>query len=345
MQNWQRRLLVDSAGGYSANQFVTTWATTSSPESITLPLRSGFSYDFTVDWGDGNSDTITAWDDADKTHEYATAGTYTVVITGTCEAWYFNNGGSKLNFRTVEWWGASVGFTGDGLRAAFRGCTNATGYTADPLPAYAVTSLAFAWNGNSSVTSFPAISALTSVTNLGLTWQNCSKATSFPAVSALTSVTTLASAWYGCSSASSLPAVNALTLTSNLSSTWQGCSGASSFPAVSALTSVTTLLNAWRGCSSAASFPDVNALTSVTTIQSAWYGCTGCTAVPVLPSASTALVTTTNAMWTIGAGMSGTVGDLWNAADYPNISSYANTFTGCTGLTNYADIPDAWKGL
>jgi len=43
--------------------------------------------------------------------------------------------------------------------------------------------------------------------------------------------------------------------------------------------------------------------------------------------------------------MAGTIVELWNATNFPNITSFANTFTGATGLTNYADIPDAWKGL
>jgi hypothetical protein len=43
--------------------------------------------------------------------------------------------------------------------------------------------------------------------------------------------------------------------------------------------------------------------------------------------------------------MSGTVSDLWNATDFPNITDYTDCFTGATGLDNYGDIPDGWKGL
>ena len=46
---------------------ITTWrvgdaAYGDGDNTITLPLRSGFNYLFTVDWGDGTSDVITAWD-------------------------------------------------------------------------------------------------------------------------------------------------------------------------------------------------------------------------------------------------------------------------------------------
>jgi len=83
----------------------------------------------------------------------------------------------------------------------------------------------------------------------------------------------------------------------------------------------------------------------VTIMQQAWAGCSGCTVVPVLPSGSTALTNVLLAFSSIGSGMGGTVVELWNAASFPNIVSFANCFAGATGLTNYADIPNDWKGL
>ena len=59
--------------------------------SITLPLRSTFNYNFTVDWGDGSPlSTVTAFDDVDITHNYALANDYVVIIEGLAESWYFN---------------------------------------------------------------------------------------------------------------------------------------------------------------------------------------------------------------------------------------------------------------
>jgi hypothetical protein len=217
--------------------FVTTWAVEEGDLSITLPLRSGYTYDMTVDWGDGTTSTITAYDDEDITHTYDSAGTKRINILGTCQAWYFNNGGDCLKFRTVENWGP-VGFTA--LDSAFYGCSNATDF-GDSMPYYVVTSLSYTWRGCSSATSFPDVSALTGVTSLYATWYGCSSATSFPDVSALTGVTTLSYTWLGCSSATSFPSVSALIGVTTLSYTWYGCSSATSFPDVSALTGVTTL--------------------------------------------------------------------------------------------------------
>jgi len=104
--------------------FITTWRTTGSNETITLPLVLAGTYNFTVNYGDGSGDkTVTAWDDADASHEYATADDYTVTITsgGTLTHWSFNALGDCLKIRDVTQWG-SVGFID--LDSFFEGCTN-----------------------------------------------------------------------------------------------------------------------------------------------------------------------------------------------------------------------------
>ena len=72
--------------------FVTTWETTTANESITIPTNGGTDitdYDFEIDWGDGTVEQITG-DDPDPSHSYATAGTYSVSITGTFPHFYLN---------------------------------------------------------------------------------------------------------------------------------------------------------------------------------------------------------------------------------------------------------------
>jgi surface protein len=101
--------------------FITTWATSAPNETITLPLREGYSYNMLVDWGDGSQSTVTFWNALNATHQYASPGTYTVSIVGSCPAWFFNNSGSKDKITDVSQWG-SVIFTS--LSAAFYGCSN-----------------------------------------------------------------------------------------------------------------------------------------------------------------------------------------------------------------------------
>ena len=122
--------------------FVTTWETTTPSETITLPLVVSGTYNFTVKWGDGTIDTITAYNQAEVTHTYATAGTYTVTIAGTIEGWVFNNAGDKTKIQTIESYGSLVITTGQ----AFFGCSNLTS-TATDAPTISTTSLFSTFRG------------------------------------------------------------------------------------------------------------------------------------------------------------------------------------------------------
>lgn len=69
--------------------FVSTWDTGTSA-TVTLPIYNGGTYGFVVDWGDGNSGEVTAWDDPDASHTYDDPGEYEISITGTIDGWSFN---------------------------------------------------------------------------------------------------------------------------------------------------------------------------------------------------------------------------------------------------------------
>ena len=108
--------------GGDAALFRSTWRVPADEKTITLPLVSGYNYDFTVDWGDGESSEITAHDDEDKTHSYENEGDYNLVIEGTLEAWSFNNtGDDKDKILSVESFG-DLGYKN--LSRAFQGCVN-----------------------------------------------------------------------------------------------------------------------------------------------------------------------------------------------------------------------------
>ena len=73
-------------GTPTVSSFVSNWNTantsggSSTSTQIQLPLESSGTYNFVVDWGDGNTDTITAWNQAETLHTYASSGTYTITI-------------------------------------------------------------------------------------------------------------------------------------------------------------------------------------------------------------------------------------------------------------------------
>ena len=105
----------------NSSSFLSTWRVPASDKSITLPLVSGYNYNFVVDWGDGQTSTITSYDDPDRIHTYEAAGDYNLVIKGILEAWSFNNSGDKDKIISVEDFG-DLGYKN--LSGAFFGCTN-----------------------------------------------------------------------------------------------------------------------------------------------------------------------------------------------------------------------------
>ena len=71
-----------------------------------LPLIDDGTINFTIDWGDGNTDTITAYDQAETLHNYAASTTYTVQMTGTIRGWNFgwsNNNSQRIT--NISQWG------------------------------------------------------------------------------------------------------------------------------------------------------------------------------------------------------------------------------------------------
>jgi len=94
-------------GSTKSGIFQSTWKTdnagTSASNQIELPLLSGGTYNFWIDWGDGSATNVTSY--SQRTHTYASAGTYTVRITGIITGWKFNGGGDKLKILTVVSWG------------------------------------------------------------------------------------------------------------------------------------------------------------------------------------------------------------------------------------------------
>ena len=106
--------------------FITTWKTTSDNEIITIPTKGGddvSDYDFSINWGDGTVENITG-DDPDPSYTYASAGTFTVKITGTFPHFYLNNNTDiKAKLLSVEQWG---NIAWESMNRAFYGATNMT---------------------------------------------------------------------------------------------------------------------------------------------------------------------------------------------------------------------------
>jgi surface protein len=162
-------LVITSVG----SKFVSTWKTdnagTSTSTQITLPLSSSGSYNFLVDWGDYTQNTITAYNDAANTHTYATAGTYTVTITGTITGWYFNNTGDRLKMLSLTSWGP---FKFGTVTSAFFGAANLVITATDSPNLTGTTSFYRMFYGTTSMTGIPNINTwnVSSITNMQQTF-------------------------------------------------------------------------------------------------------------------------------------------------------------------------------
>lgn len=83
-------LMGNSAIAPGPEGFITVWRTTLVDEVITLGVQADtVLLNCLVDWGDGSSETVTL---DNPTHEYALAGDYTIVITGSVTLFQDNQG-------------------------------------------------------------------------------------------------------------------------------------------------------------------------------------------------------------------------------------------------------------
>ena len=133
--------------------FVTTWATTGTNATITIPTFNGDTYNYNVDCNSDGIDELTG-QTTDATCTYATAGTHTVVITGAFPRIYFNGGGDKNKIRSVAQWGTQVWTSMErAFRAVGEGTGNSFAITATDAPVLtSVTNMANMFESTSSFT-------------------------------------------------------------------------------------------------------------------------------------------------------------------------------------------------
>jgi len=202
-------LLCLNISSVSATNFTSTWNTTlvstgsSNATEVKLPLESSGTYNFTVWWGDGNDDHITAWDQANATHNYSSSGEYNITINGTITGFRFNNGGDKLKLIDISQWGdLNVGNS----NGYFYGCSNLDVSATDTLDLTGTTSFYRAFYGCSGLTSLDTSGWNTSsVTSFYYAFFGCSGLTSLDTSGWDTSsVTSFYCGFRGCSGLISL---------------------------------------------------------------------------------------------------------------------------------------------
>ena len=327
----------------------------SSSNRFDLKLLPGTSYNFYIEWGDGDADifnqvTSTVESAAVLSHTYATQGTYQIAITevvpGGFPGVYFNESGGLFGTTTdaekiteINQWG-DPGWNSS-AEYAFAGCTALKKIADDGDTSFLgnVISLQSAWQGCTSLKEFPSLDTR-NVTNFKQAWSDCAALTSFELLSTDSGID-FSRAWFRCSSLKSFPEINT-SLTTNVDYTWSHCSSLTDFPEL-VLTGVSAFNNTWADCSSLTAFPLIDFSNAASVLDSCWYNCNSLKTFPqiVIPG-----IIALNSTWQNCSSLK-----EFPAIDTSSVQGFNSAWSGCTSLTSFPPIDtsagttflNAWK--
>ena len=337
-----------------------TSAGSSTATQFKLPLTTSTGLNIVVDWGDATTSTITNHLDAAVTHTYASAGTYSISITGTLPGWQFNATGDRLKILNI----ASYGVLNITTNSIFRGCTNLISNATDAPTittvdlsntfrsctnfnnnigswnVSAVTNMSnmfnFAsafnnggsssigsWN-TSAVTNMSSMFSVASVFNKPLTWNT----------SAVTNMSGMFSFAYAFNSTLTFTST---ALVSDMSALFSGCT-AFNQPLTFNTASVTSMSNTFNGATSF-NQPLTFNTASVTSMSFMFYNAT---AFNQALSFNTGAVTNMNGMFQGATAFDQNLGAL-NVANVTNFTNFMSTKTPATfSTTNLDAIYNGW---
>jgi len=145
----------------------TTQAGTAS-DTFKLNLQIGVT-NMTVHWGDGNSDLITTYNQAELTHVYSVGGIYQLTLDGSFTGFLYQTG-DKLKISSIDNWGTN---TFSKMNYAFNGCANMVLNATDEPDLLGCTNLSNMFSVCSSLNSEINFSTTSNVTNFISFLQGC----------------------------------------------------------------------------------------------------------------------------------------------------------------------------
>jgi len=319
---------------YRPSRFEFQIIVTEGDKTFTLPLTDiSPGFNFTVYWGDNNSNKITTYNDVNRIHTYSTAGTYNIKIIGLCAGFQFYNGGDKLKIKKVISWG-DVGFR----QLDFYGCSNLNSLPNEKgrLPNLTVASDMF--RGCSSLVSIPSgiFDGSVNIILFNNTFES-SGITSIP--TDIFKYNTAAIGFNGifvyCSGITSIPTdlFRYNTLVTDFAYVFLHCSGITSIPTdlFRYNTLVTTFDRTFQGCSKAQCNINI-------------FYATGEEGTRFLNKTINFTNCFTRSSF---SGIQGIAPDLWNCNFGTGSATKTNCYSGdgnsLTSLSNYNDIPSDWK--
>ena len=145
-------------GGLDGTSFITTWRTTTTNETITIPTNVG-AYNYDIITSDGQTFTGV---NGSQAITFASAGDYDISISGDFPRIYFNNGSDKDKIIDVRQWGNIVWSS---FNSSFFGCSNLVGSFTDAPNLANVTNLQNSFRNCSSFSANLSSWDVSNVTN------------------------------------------------------------------------------------------------------------------------------------------------------------------------------------
>lgn len=154
----------------------TNLAGSSNDNQFRLPLIAASNINATVNWGDGQSDNITSYNQSEITHTYSSIDEYNITIDGVIDGWQFSDatvGGDKVKIQLIEKYG-TLDISTNGT---FSGCTTLN-ITATDAPTISSTDLSSTFFDCTSLTA-PDFSSwdVSNVTSFSQMFRNCTNLT------------------------------------------------------------------------------------------------------------------------------------------------------------------------
>ncbi len=153
--------------------FITTWETYNSGnpyDQITISTHPDEIYNYTVDWGDGKSNSGVS---GNITHTYKHLGTYQVSIYGQFPRIYFEGSSEKNKIIAVNQWGNQEWSS---MQSAFAGCSNLDVLATDVPNLENVNSMSYMFSDCSSLVGNDSINQwdVSTITNMELMFSGAS---------------------------------------------------------------------------------------------------------------------------------------------------------------------------
>ncbi len=336
--------------------FIFTMRTSSVNESISLPLVSGSSYSFNVNWGDGSTGTVNSSSSSEAIHTYTQAGDHQILISGLCERFFFEGHKDRNKLISIE----NLGKNGwKSFHSAFQDCKNLESFVSGDCDTSRVTSFYEMFYNCSAIKTIDASSMDTSgVTSMFRTFRGCANMTTCDISGWDTSkVTTMSEMFYEAKNITTIDVsgwntskvtnmygafLNCYDLTTlnvsgwdtsnvtSMSNTFKGCGSLLALDVSGFNTSKATSMSAmFSGCNDLTTL-DVSGFdtSKVTSMSSMFQSCTYVTEIDV-SGFNTSKVTSMSSMFSGSASV--TTLDV-TGFDTSSCTSFYNMFNGCYDL-------------